>query len=193
MFQSSLWTLRIVALAATVVALTAEPVSAGILRGDRGLRGGRRGNYDSGNYGPGYGYGGYSGAPMAYGSGGYVGEAGYASLNSGNGMVLGPTADGSRSNYFIPANDRTATIDVRVPANAKVWFGDEATRQTGTMRRFASPALERNAVYTYTVKAMWEEDGKTVERTQTVEVRAGRVAVADFLRADASTPKTEEK
>lgn len=197
MFQSSLWTLRIVALVATVVALTAEPVSAGILRGDRGIRGGRRGYNDGGGYyGPGYGYGGYgyggsNGMPLAYG--GNVTDPGYGGQTPGSGIVLGSAASGYRSNYFTPTNDLTATIDLRVPANAKVWFGEEATRMTGPMRRFASPPLERNTVYVYTVKAMWDENGKTVERVQTVEVRAGRTTTADFLRADATNTKTEEK
>jgi uncharacterized protein (TIGR03000 family) len=90
-------------------------------------------------------------------------------------------ADPNISNYYTPAaNDPTATIAVRVPANAKVWFDDAPTRSTGTQRLYYSPPLESGKTYHYTVRAEWEDNGKTVKKSQDVEVRAGKRADVNF-------------
>jgi uncharacterized protein (TIGR03000 family) len=74
-----------------------------------------------------------------------------------------------------------AAVRVRVPAKAEIWFEGEKTSQTGEMRNFLSPPLERGKTYTYDVKARWTDDaGKVVERTQEVKVRAGGRSTADF-------------
>jgi uncharacterized protein (TIGR03000 family) len=67
----------------------------------------------------------------------------------------------------------TAEIEVRVPADAELWFNGAKTRRTGAVRVFESPPLEPGANYTYDVKARWTEDGQEVERTLRVPVAAG--------------------
>ena len=54
-----------------------------------------------------------------------------------------------------------------------VWFDGSPTRQGGTERKFASPPLEPGNAYNYEVRARWLVNGKPVEQTQAVGVRAG--------------------
>lgn len=85
------------------------------------------------------------------------------------------------------AGDNTARIRLIVPADAKVWFGQSATRQTGAVRRFESPPLAAGKDYTYDVKATWTENGKEITRTRHVDVRANARVTVDFTRADSGT------
>jgi uncharacterized protein (TIGR03000 family) len=71
------------------------------------------------------------------------------------------------------ADDRTVQVRVRVPAGAKLWFNGEATVQRGEVRHFESPALQPGESYYYDLRATWQKDGKTVERTRHLRVRAG--------------------
>ena len=43
-----------------------------------------------------------------------------------------------------------------------------------------SPPLSAGQAYHYTVKARWEQNGRQVERTRRVEVRAGQRSRVDF-------------
>ncbi len=76
--------------------------------------------------------------------------------------------------------DTRAIVQVEVPANATLWFDGEQTQQTGAMRTFHTPALERGHSYHYDVKARWEENGKPVERTKRVDVYAGARVTVEF-------------
>jgi uncharacterized protein (TIGR03000 family) len=79
------------------------------------------------------------------------------------------------------AMDNQALINVRVPPNAEVWFDDQKTSQTGSVRIFVTPALnqDRNAVYH--IKARWNENGRMVEKTRRYDVHPGdRIYVSFF-------------
>jgi uncharacterized protein (TIGR03000 family) len=76
--------------------------------------------------------------------------------------------------------DTTATVQVEVPAGATLWFDGTPTKQTGALRTFHTPPLERGHSYHYDVKARWEENGKPVERTKRVDVYAGARVTVDF-------------
>jgi uncharacterized protein (TIGR03000 family) len=84
----------------------------------------------------------------------------------------------------VPAN--TASIRVMVPADAKLWFDGEATKQTGSERIFESPPLTPGKAFAYDVKAQWrDQDGKEVTQTRHVVVRAnGSVSVEFTLSAE---------
>jgi uncharacterized protein (TIGR03000 family) len=78
-----------------------------------------------------------------------------------------------------PVDGGGVTVDVKVPANAEVWFDGGKTGQTGPDRVFHSPALKPGVSYMYLVRAKWREDGREVEQVQTITVRGGeRVRVA---------------
>jgi uncharacterized protein (TIGR03000 family) len=76
----------------------------------------------------------------------------------------------------------SATIDISVPADAKVWFDDIPTVQTGSERRFESPPLTPGKTYSYEVTAQWRgPDGQYVVRKQPVSVRANEISNLEFV------------
>jgi uncharacterized protein (TIGR03000 family) len=66
-----------------------------------------------------------------------------------------------------------ARVTVVVPADAEVFFDGTATTLTGTERTFHTPPLKEGSSFYYTVRARWTEDGKPVEQTRKVVVKAG--------------------
>lgn len=80
----------------------------------------------------------------------------------------------------VPGGPDVARIDVQVPADAEVWIEDAPTAQTGPERHFVSPPLLRGRRYAYQLRARWTENGKAVEQTRDLVVRAGEHAAARF-------------
>jgi len=75
----------------------------------------------------------------------------------------------------------TARVIVLVPdADATVLVEGKATQQKGTRRQFKSPPLDPSQRYEYEVRARWTENGKTVEQTRTVRLRADDAVTVDF-------------
>ena len=163
------------------------------------------GGYGLGGYGLGY-YGGngynpgYYGQGYGYGLGGY-GYGGY--LDVGPAYYYTPPATGASGYRYTPPTgivaagyeapqtpSRAASVAVRVPANAKIWFDDAPTKQEGENRLFSSPPLTTDDVCHYTIRAQWEDNGKTVDQTRRIEVRAGQTTQVDFTRP---APANEEQ
>jgi uncharacterized protein (TIGR03000 family) len=71
-------------------------------------------------------------------------------------------------------------INLRVPANAEVSIDGSRTSQTGRLRSFVTPALERGTEYSYEIQARWMRDGKPVEQTRKVTFHAGDRLTLDF-------------
>ena len=93
----------------------------------------------------------------------------------------------SSANYaygaYSPSQENVARIRLVVPADAQVWFGNEATRQRGATRYFESPPLAPGHQYVYDVKVQWrDQDGREVTRTRQVDVSANANVSADFTR-----------
>jgi uncharacterized protein (TIGR03000 family) len=128
----------------------------------------------------------YYSSPGMYGSG-YV-------TSTGTAPATGTGTMGTQSFYPPNTQGNTALIDVQVPANAQIWFDGESTSQTGTERAFRSPPLEQGQNYSYEVKARWTEDGKDIERTRKVRVRAGERVNVNFMANEegVGTPKGPE-
>jgi uncharacterized protein (TIGR03000 family) len=78
------------------------------------------------------------------------------------------------------APEEVARITVIVPADAEVFFDGNPTKQTGTQRVFDSPPLKPGSRYTYSVRARWTADGRPVDQTRSVPVRAGAQIRVDF-------------
>jgi uncharacterized protein (TIGR03000 family) len=72
-----------------------------------------------------------------------------------------------------PAETSTATIRMRLPSDAQVWFDGEATSQKGTLREFTTPALTPGAEYVYHVRVQWYESGKPMEQKSDIKLHAG--------------------
>jgi uncharacterized protein (TIGR03000 family) len=80
-----------------------------------------------------------------------------------------------------------AILRVRVPADAELWFDGARTVQRGAARQFVTPPLEDGRNFSYEVRARWSENGKVVERVETVRVHPG-----DRLTVDLLAPATGE-
>ena len=194
MFQSCKWAAGIAALTLGGVMMAAAPALA-VGPGDYYVRGYGWGNgtwgrpYFNRGWDGGLGYDRASDLGIPYNGGNYYpAYPGYYYPNGATYPIVPST-----SYYYNPsmnitpasyaANQSTsAMIDVQVPADAKVWFGDVPTKQTGAMRSFSSPSLEPNATYHYTIRAQWDDNGKMKEETRSVEVRAGQTSTVDFTR-----------
>jgi uncharacterized protein (TIGR03000 family) len=68
-----------------------------------------------------------------------------------------------------------ATMMAHLPENALVYFGDQPTTSTGTMRTYVSPPLNPGKTYTYTARVDWVEDGKKVSQTHEFDVFPGMI------------------
>jgi uncharacterized protein (TIGR03000 family) len=120
------------------------------------------------------------------GQGPSYGATAYAALRS-SGQMTG--ADQGRTAYYSPAPaTKTAAVYVLVSdPDARVYFDDTKTEQTGEDRTFTSPPLDPTKSYTYTVRATWTENGREVTHSEDVKVQAGRDATVDF-RGRRKTP-----
>lgn len=160
------------------------------------------GGYYPGNYGSNWGY-----YPRTYyGRSYYPNNYYYNNYYSNDYYTATPNVTGYQS--FYPSegvtgatsatpgqSDRTVYIAVRVPADAEVWFGDFKTNVTGTERSFVSPPLDPDKNYTYDIRARWNENGRAIDRTRTLQVHAGDRLNVDFLNYTQSdpTPASEAK
>lgn len=84
-------------------------------------------------------------------------------------------------------NPNAIAVNVRVPANAKVWFDNQATQQQGSFRQFISPPVQPGKAYTYTIKAEWMDNGQKVDKTKQVDVHAGDHFTLDMLQGKNGT------
>ncbi len=74
----------------------------------------------------------------------------------------------------------SATVIVRLPADAKLYFDGYLTKQTGEMRMFSTPDLSMGKEYVYELRAESAGQGKTMTRTERVTVRAGQTTRVNF-------------
>src|SRR5712692_4227156 len=109
-----------------------------------------------GSYAP-YYYSTYQ--PSISQTGGYYGSAG--------------AEDYYRTSTAEATTERAVRINLRVPADAKIWFDGRETIQTGTARSFESPRLAVGPEYTYEVRIQSKRDGKEVTQIRQVIVHAG--------------------
>jgi uncharacterized protein (TIGR03000 family) len=82
-----------------------------------------------------------------------------------------------------PPATMTATIVVRVPADAALVVGSQQTEQRGSERRFVTPGLVPGYTYSYQVTASWMTGGREVTSSRAVEFRPGQIVFVDMRRA----------
>jgi uncharacterized protein (TIGR03000 family) len=84
---------------------------------------------------------------------------------------------------YIKAPEPTAPAHFRVdvPEQARVWFDDQATMQTGTTRLFVTGPLERGHDYVFQVKASWKSGEKEINRTLAIHFKAGEEKTITFI------------
>jgi uncharacterized protein (TIGR03000 family) len=97
-----------------------------------------------------------------------------------------------RRAYYPAAVQDFVNVTVLVPtADAQVWFENKLTTQRGLERLYESPPLTPNHSHTYTIKARWMENGKTVNQERQVNVQAGQNITVNFrekAREDVPAP-----
>jgi uncharacterized protein (TIGR03000 family) len=103
-------------------------------------------------------------------------------------VAYNPPSAVAQSNSYAPlpvapaeVAPNACLIDVRLPAEAELWFEGDRVNEAGALRRFVSPALEPGKVCTYAVRARWVQDGRPIDRVQAVQVQAGGRVTVDFL------------
>jgi uncharacterized protein (TIGR03000 family) len=155
------------------------------------------GFYGAPFYGYGYGLGGYGLGGYGYpGFGGYYGRGLYGRGYYNGGYYDRGYYDPGAYQYSepyssvvpaAPAND-VAMIEVIVPdPDARVWVQDRETTSRGYERTYNSPPLEPGYEYTYTVRAVWRENGETMTAERRVPVDPGSRVTVDFTRGPAET------
>jgi uncharacterized protein (TIGR03000 family) len=194
-------------LTTAALAVAALMMVAGPARAQRGGHGGGSYGYGRGSYGYGRGYYGYGRGYYGYGRGFYGYGPSYGYRSSGYAPsypvgaapvvsgyyspppVAGPSAVGP-AGYGTAVADNAAHIRLEVPADAEVWFGGAGTSQTGPVRDFVSPPLDPAKRCVYELRVRWAENGRTVEQTRAVDVRANAWTKVDFTRPapDTATP-----
>jgi len=147
-----------------------------------------------------YGYSPYSGTTYAgyaqYGapvySGGLTSDYGYGVPTGQGDIRYYDDSNMNRERLGAPqaSGDAPATIVVRLPADAKLMIDGNPTTSTQGVRTFVSPPLQPGRDYQYTLRAEVMRDGKKVERTRDVTVRAGQPSeVTIDLPADGGPPR----
>jgi len=178
-------------LAATALMLLADPVDAA-RNGRRARRNGNSGYnsnsspmYYDGTYQPGM----YTGEGYAPGTADGVMPAGYVAGMPGQTGTQPQAMSGRRSYYTLPGQrfaDGSVQLSVRVPPDAEILIDGRQTMQRGTTRLFVSPPLSPDREFRYEVQARWMENGKEVNRTKSVPVRAGQFVQVDLLSSTGS-------
>ena len=78
------------------------------------------------------------------------------------------------------APDTSVVFDLRVPADAEVWFNDGKTEQTGAFRQFVTPPLTPRHAGVYDIRCRWQQNGRPMEQTRQVSVHAGERFTINF-------------
>lgn len=87
-----------------------------------------------------------------------------------------PEADGSTG----IVNPSTTVLNLKLPADAKVYINDKLTRTPGENRRYIARNLEPNADYYYNVKAVVVRDGVERVRSEVVGITAGSLKTVEI-------------
>jgi uncharacterized protein (TIGR03000 family) len=73
-----------------------------------------------------------------------------------------------------------ALLEVRMPEGSKLLVDSHPIDSSGSVRRFSTPALEKNKAYTYVVTAVQTVNNKEVKTEKRVVVRAGETTVVSL-------------
>jgi uncharacterized protein (TIGR03000 family) len=83
-----------------------------------------------------------------------------------------------------PKPEPTAHITIKVPEGAEIWFDDTKMTETGPVRQFYTPPLERGREYSYQVRLRWQQEGRPLTQTHEVVVTAGTHITVDFTKRE---------
>jgi uncharacterized protein (TIGR03000 family) len=92
-------------------------------------------------------------------------------------IVITPVVPSSATEAVVatvptPATE-TATLDIRLPADAELYLQGRKSSQTGSERYFVTPPLAQGQTFTCRIKAIWREDGRDREVVRTIVLASG--------------------
>lgn len=86
-----------------------------------------------------------------------------------------------RQSFYTSPETGTASMTVRLSdPEAQVWFENQLMTQRGLERLFYASSLTPGMRYTYTVRARWTENGRTMDQQRLVDIEPGRTVTIDF-------------
>ena len=94
------------------------------------------------------------------------------------------------SNAVAPASRAVTSLNVQVPEKAVVYIGNYQTKSTGTKRRYVHETLQPGQVASYHVRAEIMRQGRKVQATKQVDLRAGAISSLVFDFQDVETSLT---
>jgi len=125
-----------------------------------------------------------------------VQSSGKSPIQGGTPVVPEAQGGGSELPSVPEAGDQTsllrsATLTVNVPADASVFVNGAKTKSVGSERTYVSRGLQSGFDYTYEIRAEVQRNGKTIDETKVVSLRAGQNSQLTFdLKAQASVATT---
>ena len=100
----------------------------------------------------------------------------------GNRNAIAVTGGTSGSTSAATTQPATASLHVRLPADAELFCDNIKLTLTGNERNFLSPPLPLGRTFPYEIRARWMgPDGKAVEQVRSIQVEAGHDTWIDFL------------
>jgi uncharacterized protein (TIGR03000 family) len=91
-----------------------------------------------------------------------------------------PDAPAAMATPAPAGGDDTAKITVILPVEAELYFDGHETAEMGPEREFVTPPLNKGRNYSYSIRAVWTEDGRPVERVRKVSFQAGAQVRVNF-------------
>jgi uncharacterized protein (TIGR03000 family) len=79
-----------------------------------------------------------------------------------------------------PPAEGTARLTIVLPPDAELYFDGTPTTKIGSERTFVTPLLDGDKTYYYSLRARWTQDGRPVEQSRRVTVKAGSQVRVDF-------------
>jgi uncharacterized protein (TIGR03000 family) len=130
----------------------------------------------------------HGGGGSSWGSGGWRSRSFYVPGSTANYDYRATAASApitrSRSYYYAPAEassvNNTVTLNLTVPADAKIWVEGSPMGVGGGQRQFVSPPIQPGHEYTYDLQVSWKQDGHEVTQKRQITVHAGDVVNLTF-------------
>jgi uncharacterized protein (TIGR03000 family) len=100
-----------------------------------------------------------------------------------------PAPPGGEPETSIRRADGLLAVDV--PADARIFVNGQATRSTGDHREYVSRNLDRGHTYSYEVRAEVIRDGRTIQETKRIDLKAGETARLAFALSPPAKVETK--